>query len=328
MTPRLSVIIPVRNGVDFVARAIASAQTIPVEPLEIMIIDDGSTDGGVELLQSLAAADPRIVVIQRDRDHGAAAARNEGIAKARADIVCFLDADDVLRGDAVARRLEWHEAHPKTVLSFASYETLLPDGTIEPRFSAYCPRFEAFVGGREGMVELGDAGFGLLYGENPVCTTGTMARRDALFALGGFSRDLRQAEDWDLWIRLVRRGPVAYSTAPEALHTARHGSLSTDVKDRTWHIAEVVARHRGFAFRHDPVAALAATSAVEIARAEQARLAGRNVVAWAHYLAGFALRPSRRLAREFARATAVLLGLRSGRVETFEERSRLASRSR
>jgi cellulose synthase/poly-beta-1,6-N-acetylglucosamine synthase-like glycosyltransferase len=69
MTPRLSVIIPVRNGVEFVGRAIASAQAIPATPLEILLIDDGSTDGTDDLLASAAAADERIVIIRRDRDH-------------------------------------------------------------------------------------------------------------------------------------------------------------------------------------------------------------------------------------------------------------------
>jgi len=321
MTPRLSVIIPVRNGLGFVGRAIVSAKAIPVAPLEIVVIDDGSTDGTTEFLQMLAKDDPQLVVIHRDGDHGASAARNEGIAKARADIVCFLDADDALFAEPIARRLEWHEAHPEIVLSFSNYETVLPNGSIEAHFAGYCPRFQQFLGGRQGIVELGGAGFGLLFGENPVCTTGGMARRSALFALGGFARELRQAEDWDLWIRLARRGGVAYSTGVEAQHTAREGSLSTDVDDRTRHIVEVVRRHQSFAWRHCPKAAFAAFSAVEIARAEQSRLAKRNGMAWARYLTAFFLLPNASRARDFARATAVLLGLRSGDIESFDERA-------
>ncbi len=323
MTPKLSVIIPVRNGIKFVGQAIASAQAVPIAPLEILVVDDGSTDGTTELLLGLATEDDRIVVIRRDSDHGASAARNEGIARARADIICFLDADDLLYPEPVARRVEWLQAHPDIVLCFSKYQTMLPDGSIEPTFASYCPRFQKFIGSREGIVELGDGAFGLLYSENPICTTGTMARRDALVALDGFSRDLRQAEDWDLWIRLARRGAVAYSTSIEAQHSARPDSLSTNVEDRTRHIAEVARRHRGFALRHYPRAAFAALSLVEIARGEQHRQAHRNVAACGHYLAGFLLSPNTRYGLEFARSAAVVLGLRSGRIASFEERARI-----
>ena len=325
MTPRLSVIIPVRNGSDFVRGAIASAQAIPVEPLEIVLVDDGSTDGTWELLQRLAADDSRLLVVRRDGDHGAAAARNAGLAEARADVVCFLDADDVVFAEPIARRLEWHEAHPRALLSFADHQSLLPGGAIEPRTSAYYPRFQKFVNGRKGIVELGAQAFDLLYGENPVCTSGSMARRDALIALGGFVRELSRAQDWDMWIRLARCGGVAYSNRIETQYTVRPGSLSHDIKDRNRHIAKVVRRHLGYALRRNPVTALAALSHVEDARAEHCRQANRNVAAWTHYLTAFVLCPKVRQARDVARATAVLMGMRSGRIESLEERARLVA---
>ena len=182
MIPRLSIIIPVRNGIDFAARAIESARAVPIDPLEIVVVDDGSMDGTSDLLAGLAQADPRIVVIHRDRDHGASAARNAGISRAGAAIVCFLDADDLLYPEPIAERLRHHEAHGDVVLSFANYRTLLPDGTIESRFASYWPRFERHVGERDGLVDLGASAFSLLYGENPVCTSGTMVRRETLAA--------------------------------------------------------------------------------------------------------------------------------------------------
>ena len=323
MAPRLSIVIPVRNGESFVDFAVASAQAVPLADLEILVIDDGSTDGTPAVLHALAERDDRLVIVRRDRDHGAAAARNEAIRRARAPIVCFLDADDALR-PAIADRLAWHERHPDIVMSFSDHETLLPDGTIEQRHAASWPRFQRFLGDSRGIVMLGEQGFGLLFGENPVCTTGTMARRDVLLGAGGFARDLRQAEDWDLWIRLARRGEIAYSTRAEVLHAVRAGSLSTEVDSVSRNVAEVVRRHwRGAALRH-PGALLAALSAVQVSRAEQARLGCRNVAAAVHYGAGLLLQPGRALARDFARALAVLAGLRPPGVTPIEERARIA----
>lgn len=323
MVPRLAIVIPVRNGESFVAGAVASALALPIRDIEILVIDDGSTDGTPAVLQALAARDPRVVTIRRDSDHGAAAARNEAIRRARAAYICFLDADDSLR-PAVADRLLWHERHPETVMSFSDHETLLPDGTIEPRHVASWPRFQRFLGSARGIVMLGDDGFGLLFGENPVCTTGTMARRDALLGAGGFARDLRQAEDWDLWIRLARRGEIAYSTRAEVLHAVRPGSLSTEVDSVSRNVAEVVRRHwREAALRH-PGALLSALSAVQVSRAEQARLRCRNVRAAVYYAAGLLLQPGTALARDFARALAVLAGLRPPGATPVEERARIA----
>lgn len=323
--PHLSIVIPVRNGRAFVADAIASASAVPIEPTEVVVVDDGSTDGTLELVENLARHDPRIVVLKRTRDHGVAAARNAGIAAARSDLVCFLDADDTLQPSAVAARVAYHEQHPHIVFSFCNYQSVLPGGVLENRYDDHCPNFQKAVGIRTDFVDLGRDGFRLLYAENPVCTTGTMARRQTLMALGGFDRALRQAEDWDMWVRLSRAGGVAYSPIVEAFHTARPGSLSTDVADRTHHIALVVRRHRPAALRDCPRAALAATSYLQTARAELARATGRHYAALFYYAAAVVLSPDLPLVRELARSAAVLVGLRSGRGPTLDERIRAAT---
>jgi GT2 family glycosyltransferase len=308
MTPRLSVIIPARNALDTLPRALASVLPMPVDRFEIIVVDDGSTDGTGAWLNDLAGRDPRVVWLRRDADHGVSAARNAGIAKARAPVLGFLDADDVWRPELIACRLEWHEAHPDTVLSFSDYQTLLPDDSLQDRHHASWPRFARFVAGRSGMLPLGAAAFSLLVGENPVCTSSVLASRAAVLAVGGFDPGLRQAEDWDLWIRLSRQGGVATSTALELLHAARPDSLSHDVAGRVGGIREVVRRHRAEAWRHAPGAALAAGSLLEQAEAELARNSGRPGRAFLHSLAAAAWHPSVETARGTAGAALRLAG--------------------
>lgn len=89
MTPLVSVIVPVRNGMPFLLEALASIQAQPAGPLEILVVDGGSTDGS----RAAAAAHPAVRLIDQE-GRGLAAARNQGLAQARGEVIAFLDADD------------------------------------------------------------------------------------------------------------------------------------------------------------------------------------------------------------------------------------------
>lgn len=306
MTPRLSVIIPARNAMSTLPQAIASAQAMPLDPFEIIVIDDGSTDETWAWLQAESARDPRIVPVRRTTNHGVSAARNAGIALARAPLIGFLDADDIWHAEPMAARVRWHEAHPDTVLSFADYKTLLPGGVLRDRTLAYWPRFHRFVAGRSGMLDLGAEAFGLLVGENPVCTSSVIARGGAVLAAGGFDTKLRQAEDWDLWIRLAQHGQVATSTASEIYHRDHPGSITRKVGERVASLREVVRRHSAQAWRRAPGAALAARCMLAQAENELAQHEHRPIAALWHSIVATIYGPSVKLARDAARAALVV----------------------
>ncbi len=311
MPPRLSVIIPSRNGLDTLPRAVGSALAVPVADLEVIVVDDGSTDGTGAWLAEQHARDNRVIGLRRDSDHGVSAARNAGISAARAPVLAFLDADDMWHPEPYARRLAWHEANPATALSFANYQTLLPDGTLQDRYMAYCPRFQRFVGTRTGILPLGAESFSLLVGENPVCTSSVMASRDAVRAAGSFDVTLRQAEDWDLWIRLAKTGGAAASTEIELLHADRPGSLSHKVAERVAFMRQVVLRHRPDAWRRAPGAAMAAGCLLAQAEAELAMRQGRNATAFMRLAAAMAWQPSVQHLRDALRAGLVVAGLKA-----------------
>ena len=94
-TPRLSVIIPVYNAEPYLRRCLDSVLTQSCRDLEVICVDDGSTDGSAALCDAYAAADPRLRVI-RQENLSAGAARNRGLAAATGEFVHFLDADDWL----------------------------------------------------------------------------------------------------------------------------------------------------------------------------------------------------------------------------------------
>lgn len=100
--PEVSVVIPLYNKAPYIARALASVITQTCQGFEVIVIDDGSTDGGAEIVRRLD--DTRIRVI-RQENRGVSAARNRGIESARTDFIAFLDADD-----------EWMPTHLEALL--------------------------------------------------------------------------------------------------------------------------------------------------------------------------------------------------------------------
>ena len=100
--PRVSVIVPAYNAAQSIAAAIASAQRQDEPNLEILVIDDGSTDATAAVVRELARADPRIVTISAETNDGPGAARNRGIERASGTWVAPLDADDTFRPDRLA----------------------------------------------------------------------------------------------------------------------------------------------------------------------------------------------------------------------------------
>jgi glycosyltransferase involved in cell wall biosynthesis len=305
--PRLSVIIPTRNCLEWLPRAMASALAVPAEGVEVIIVDDGSTDGTDAFLAHAEASGLPIRVLRRAGGEGAAAARNAGLALARAPVVGFLDADDIWQPDRIAERLAWHEAHPETAFSFGEYETLYADNRREPRLIGYMPRFAAAIGAQEedwqGEIRwLGADDAGLIYGENPVCTSVVLASRAAVEAVGGFDVSLGQAEDWDLWIRLALLGPVAYAPRPQGLHMHRADSLSSEVRARCLAVATVLERYAGAIRARDAGAWRCGRAFVAEARAELAEFEARRFAHLAWQAKAWLWQPSRRRARSAARA--------------------------
>ena len=309
MQPRLSVVVPTRDCLEYLPAALASLRAQAIGDLQIIVVDDGSSDGTAAYLAAEAARDPGLTIITRGGG-GVAAARNAGMAAATAPIIGFLDADDVWRPGAVADRLAAHEADPGLVLSFADYDHVTPEGVGLGTCFAFWPRFERFIAGRQGIVPLGRRALALLYAENVVGTSTVLARRDALEAERGFSVEFTSAEDWDLWLRLAQRGRVACSTGLATTYLVRPGSLSRDRPALIRCVKQVAARHGLAAARLDPSAWLACRSGIAVGEAEYARSIGQKPKALAQHLLALLLSPSAKLVRAAASDGARLVGLK------------------
>lgn len=197
-SPQVSVIIPVRNGLAFIDEAIASALSQSFQDVEIVVIDDGSTDGDYDALSN---TDPRIRVLHL-AGRGVSTARNHGMQVARGELIAFLDADDVWFPGKLAAQVRYMETHPEVGVVFGGFLKWAagPDGTFAPaaELMTDCSALTRAEPARSGWLYTRLL-MGLLVGMNTA-----MVRRSVVQAIGGFNVSMRQGEDYDFWLKASR----------------------------------------------------------------------------------------------------------------------------
>lgn len=201
-----SVVIPARNRADLIGRAVASTLRQTVPPLEVLVVDDASTDDTVGAARLAGAT-----VLTSAEATGSGPARNRGVDVATGTWVAFLDSDD-----------EWDPDHLATLGRFTANRVLVSSAA------------RTVSGGIRGLpstepVELSPAG--VFADLNPIPTSGTAVRRDALQAAGGF-RALPRAQDFDCWLRVLEQGAGILTGSRTVIYhehagqVSRHGDLN------------------------------------------------------------------------------------------------------
>jgi GT2 family glycosyltransferase len=294
----VTVVIPMRDVAPFLRNGIASVDPDP--RLEILLVDDGSRDGTLDLAVDLARRDHRIRLLQGE-GRGPSAARNLAIAAARAPLVAFLDADDCWRPGKLTRQLALHRQHPRLGFSFTDYRHVTLAGEDRGSCFGYWPHFAgrhapdsrgpAFALGRDALAQI--------FAENVVGTSTVVARTGLLREVGGFRTAWGSAEDWDLWLRLAARAPVGCVPAvlvDYLMH--RPGAVSRQASQRALAVRAIAAEHRQSAARLNPALARAGEAGLLVAAAEAAE---RRRWALLLRLRALTLAPSRRVVREAIR---------------------------
>ncbi len=199
--PLVSVVVAAKNEERFLRPCLRSIREQWFKPWECVVVDDGSTDGTRQIAEEFAAKDDRFGVVTHTKSKGLGAARNTGIAHSTAPYVTFLDADDFLYQHSLRRRSE----------DLAGFDAETVAGT-------YCDWQPTRENQGRSAPERGPADrqskLGFVHGpECPFIATAPMLRRSVLERFGGFDEALPTAEDFDLWIRILRGGyTFAYSS--------------------------------------------------------------------------------------------------------------------
>jgi glycosyltransferase involved in cell wall biosynthesis len=224
-SPRVSVVMAVRDGERFVAEAIESLQAQTLDDFELVVVDDGSTDSTAGIVQSLAAQDERIR-LHSQSNTGYPEALNVGWGLARGEYVAILDADDLAEPGRLERQLVYLDDHPEVGVVGGSL--LLVTGDGRPFYvSAYPATAAEVVAG--------------LQTHCPVGHTAVLMRRAILEEVGGYRSAVALAEDYDLWLRVSERHPIV--NLPDIVGRYRiHGANASQASIRRG--AEAIVRAR------------------------------------------------------------------------------------
>jgi glycosyltransferase involved in cell wall biosynthesis len=205
-TPSISVVVTVYNGEEYVAEALTSILGQTHRADEVIVVDDGSTDGTQRELARFAG-DIRVIA---QANQGHARALNRGYAEARCDYVAKCDADDIWQPDKLSRQVQALLAHPEIDVAFSGARNFgLADDEWVPAPG------EGLLDARE-LVRA-------LYRTNLVCATSTLIRRETFERLGPFDASV-PCEDYDYWLRALATGATFFYD-PRALVRCRKHAL-------------------------------------------------------------------------------------------------------
>jgi glycosyltransferase involved in cell wall biosynthesis len=225
----VSVIIPAHNAEAFVADTVDSALNQTYQDLEVIVVDDGSSDGTVA---ALARFGDRIRVHQQPNG-GVAKARNTGVSLATGAWVAFLDADDLWLPEKTDRQLACSPASP---MIYSDRLNIGARGDL-PELQSVATRMHG-----------GDI-FVPLLRDNFITLASVMMRRDLFEQLGGFYTGLHGTADWDLWIRVAERHPIGFVPEPLVKYRFHDASMSRNwahmSRERTQVIARALDLERG-----------------------------------------------------------------------------------
>lgn len=209
----ISVILPVRNGARTIGEAMTSVLAQTWRDLELIVVDDASTDGTAAMVA--AAGDRRVRLVRRARSGGPAAARNDGIDAARGSLLAFIDADDVWLPAKLAMQEQALRRSSGAGLAYCWTDYVDSEG--HPLFPDERPRIE------------GDALAALLESNFIVCGSSVLVLADAARAVGGFDSTLACAEDYDFHLRVAEQWPFALVPAALTRYRVSAQSQSSDL---------------------------------------------------------------------------------------------------
>ncbi|MFL1453594.1 glycosyltransferase family 2 protein [Marinobacter sp. GN3S48] len=207
--PLVTVIVPAYNASDFIAETLESILNQTYDNLQVIVVDDGSTDDTARIVQSYS---PRVNYIHQANSGGCAAPRNRGLKHAQGEFVTFFDADDIMLPDKLTRQVDALTQHPNAVMCITNYcnftgtERSTDHMSTCPTMVPYLDRYKNsdFTLGSEECRSI-------LISENFTIASAPLFKTKIIKRLGGFDQSLKSCEDFHLIYRAAMHGDIIVS---------------------------------------------------------------------------------------------------------------------
>jgi len=223
--PVISVIVPAFNAEATILETIQSIQNQTFADFELIVINDGSTDGTLALLEQVQDARLRVFSYPNG---GLPTARNRGIDHAKGEFISFIDADDLWAADKLERQLQALQQHPEAGVAYS--------------WTAFIDEQSRFLYAREPLTFAGDVYPQLLVDNFISNGSNILLRRQLLEAVGVFDPTLKSGEDWDFYIRLAAKTQFAVVPQYQILYRKSSASMSSKVRVMEANILTVIDR--------------------------------------------------------------------------------------
>lgn len=222
----VTVLMPSYNHARYVEQAVRSVFDQSYRPLELVVVDDGSSDGSVEILERLRRVAPIPMRVIPAQHRGLCAALNLGVRDARGEYISVLASDDAYLPNKLELQMPLLVHHPNAPLVHADFEVIDGDGRRTGlRGDDYLP-----------PLARGDALRGLLMLQSEVRSVTVIMRKAALLAVGGYDESLR-AEDWQVFLRMAKLGPFLAVDSPVVLRRVHGENLTIKGPSRKKHFS-------------------------------------------------------------------------------------------
>jgi len=210
MSKKISVVMTVYNGEEYLEKSVCSILNQTYADFEYLIVDDGSTDNSLKILQEII--DPRVCIIKQ-KNQGQTSALITAIEQAQGELIARIDQDDYSLANRLIRQVEFMDANPKVVLCGSRWQELHNENLI--------PQKTHFVHSNTDLRKK-------ISCFNPFAHSSVMFRREAYLKVGGYNKNFSIAMDYDLFARLMRIGEA--HNIEEVLTVIRMHDISNTMK--------------------------------------------------------------------------------------------------
>lgn len=207
----ISIVIPLYNKANYIANTLKTVFAQTYQDFEVVIVDDGSTDGSEKVVETMQDARIRLI---KQQNAGVSAARNNGIAEARGEYIALLDADDEWKPTYLATQMALVEKYPQCDVFCCNYEFRNGEGQVSSTIVNKLS-FEGEDGVLTNYFEVASCS------HPPICSISIMVRKGILESVGGFPLGIRSGEDLITWAKLACKYQIAYSLSVQAVYEFR-----------------------------------------------------------------------------------------------------------